>query len=261
MSNSVLTDEKFWDEYWQNIPLPSEIKKEKSELFLNILLETFDKYLPKSDKLAILEIGGSPGRYLAYMHKNFGYNIHSLDYSEIGYKKTIENFKLLNISIEVYNKDLFADDLNLPQFDIVYSLGFIEHFKDLNFVIQKHLEHLKPGGIFMVGVPNYLGINKWFLQRLAPKLLALHNLKAMDNKNWKSFEEKFNLDVIFRDYIGGFEPQSFNRWEEKNLMTFTLKVIAKLLSMLLHSRFKFLRKYNSKKISGYLIGIYRKPHK
>ncbi len=259
MIQEELTSEQFWDDYWEDYPLPAEIKKTEGELFLNILLDNFDKYLPKTKDKTILEIGGSPGRYLAYMYKNFGYKIHSLDYSETGYKKTIENFNLLQIPAGVYNKDLFSDELNLPQFDIVYSLGFIEHFYDLNLVIGKHLKLLKPDGILLIGVPNYLGINHWFLKRLAPKLLSIHNLAAMDSNNWKSFEEKFNLQIIFKDYIGGFEPQNLNRWEKKNIKSFTLKVVTKILSLLLHSNFKFLRKFNSKIFSAYLIGVYIKP--
>lgn len=34
-------------------------------------------------------------------------------------------------------------------FDIVYSLGFVEHFEDLNIVIKKHTELLKPAGILL----------------------------------------------------------------------------------------------------------------
>lgn len=259
MNEPELTNEKFWDEYWENYPLPSEIKKTKSELFLNILLETFDKYLPELSGKPILEIGGSPGRYLVYMYKNYGCKIHSLDYSIKGYEKTIENFNLLDIPVEVYNEDLFSDKLNLPLFDIVYSLGFIEHFYDLNLVIEKHLKFLKPGGILLVGVPNYRGINKWFLKKLAPKLLSTHNLEAMNSSNWKSFEKEFHLQTIFKGYIGGFEPQNLNRWESRNFITFTLKAFVKILSILLHSNFRFLRKFNSEFFSAYLIGIYRKP--
>lgn len=259
MSKSDLTNKNFWDEYWENSPLPSEIKRSNKELFLNILLDAFDKFLPKEKDKTVIEIGGSPGRYLAYMYKNFGYKIHSLDYSETGYKKTVENFKLLNIPIEVYNMDLFSDDLNLPQFDIVYSLGFIEHFYDLDLVIEKHLHLLKPGGILLIGVPNYQGINKWFLKNLAPQLLSIHNLAAMNSENWRSFEKKFNLKKIFKGYIGGFEPQNLNRWEKKNLKTFILKSSAKMLSLLLHNNFKILRKFNSKFFSAYLLAVYKKP--
>jgi hypothetical protein len=81
----------------------------------------------------------------------------------------------------------------------------------------------------------------------------------MESKNWRSFEEKYNLKTIFKKYIGGFEPQALNRWEKKNLITFTLKVFTKILSLILHSNFKFLRKFNSKFFSTYLIGIYKKP--
>jgi len=258
MIKDELTNEQFWDQYWENYQLPAEIKKNREELFQNILLETFEKYLPKDMNKTILEIGGSPGRYLVFMYKNFGYKIHSLDYSNMGYEKTLKNFEMLKIPVEVYNSDLFSAKLNLQKFDIVYSLGFIEHFNDLNLVIEKHLDILKPGGILMIGVPNFSGINYWFLKILAPKLLSIHNIDAMNSEKWKSFEQKFRLETIFKGYIGGFEPQNFNRWEEKNFKTFIFKSIAKILTLILSRQFKFLRRFNSKYFSGYLIGIYRK---
>ena len=48
MNDTSLTDEKFWNEYWENVSLPSEIKRTEGELLINILLDTFDKHLPKS---------------------------------------------------------------------------------------------------------------------------------------------------------------------------------------------------------------------
>ena len=102
-------------------------------------MKTFDRFLPRSRNLTVLEIGGAPGRYLVYMSKNLNYKIHALDYSVIGCKKTLENFKLLGLEGNVYQKDLFLDDISsLPRFDIVYSLGFIEHFANLETVIEKH---------------------------------------------------------------------------------------------------------------------------
>jgi 2-polyprenyl-3-methyl-5-hydroxy-6-metoxy-1,4-benzoquinol methylase len=41
----------------------------------------------------------------------------------------------------------------------VISFGFIEHFDNPENVIQKHLDLLKPGGILIVGVPNFTGIH------------------------------------------------------------------------------------------------------
>lgn len=259
MDNFELAERKYWNNYWNSKSLPVEIRKTKNSLYLNEILNIFDGYLPKNNHLSILEIGGAPGQYLAYMHNNFGYDIHCLDYSDIGCRKTEENFKLLNIQGKVYQEDLFSEFLPLPQFDIVYSLGFVEHFSDLKTAIHKHLNLLKPGGILLVGVPNFLGINHFFLKRLAPELLSKHNLLTMDITNWKSFEDKFNLKPLFRGYVGGFEPRIFKRCENKNILNGILKMVVKILDISFHRHFKILRKYNARYISGYAMGIYKKP--
>ncbi len=253
-----LTEKQYWDDYWRKIKLPLELKRETSAPNIQAELDAFERYLPK-EKLSILEIGGAPGQYLAYFHKKLGYDISCLDYSSIGCEKTRENFKLLNIPCEVYQGDLFSKDLQLPKFDVVCSFGFIEHFTDLTGVVEKHLKFLIPGGILLLGVPNLLGINHWFLKRLAPKLLAGHNLISMDSKTWSNFEETFNLDVIFKQYVGGFEPAVFTKYEKKSTFNSSLFFIARILNRIFQSNLSWLKKYNSKKFSGYLIGIYRKP--
>jgi SAM-dependent methyltransferase len=258
MDNKKLTDKDYWDQYWQKYSLPLEVSRSTGNHFLNEILNTFDKYLPYDNTLSILEIGGSPGQYLAYMHKTFGYSISCLDFSSIGCEKTLENYKLLKITGKVYQIDLFSDELNLPLFDIVYSLGFIEHFSDTQLVIEKHLNLVKPGGLLLLGVPNFLGINHFFLKRLAPQLLSKHNLAVMDLNNWSFFEKKFNLETIFKGYIGGFQPSNFNRYEKMNVKTFLALNLTRILVFIFKKRFTGLRKYNSKFISGYMVGVYKK---
>jgi SAM-dependent methyltransferase len=258
MANKRLTEKQHWNDYWRTFELPVEIKKSPDTLLLNEELKIFEKYLPKK-KLSILEIGGAPGQYLAYMHKQFGYDVHCLDYSEVGCEKTLENFSLLNIPVKVYQNDIFSVNLNLPQFDIVYSMGLIEHFEDVNPVIKKHLDFLKPGGILILGLPNFRGVNGLFLKRLAPELLSKHNLKTMDTRTWINFEEAFNLETIFKGYIGGFEPMTFMMREKKSLINNLFFLKARVLTKLFHKNFQYLRKWNSGIFSGYILGIYRKP--
>jgi len=258
MDNKKLTDKDYWDQYWQKYSLPLEVSRSTGNHFLNEILNTFDKYLPYDNTLSILEIGGSPGQYLAYMHKTFGYSISCLDFSSIGCEKTLENYKLLKITGKVYQIDLFSDELNLPLFDIVYSLGFIEHFSDTQLVIEKHLNLVKPGGLLLLGVPNFLGINHFFLKRLAPQLLSKHNLAVMDLNNWSFFEKKFNLETIFKGYVGGFQPSNFNRYEKMSVKTFLVLNLTRILVFIFKRRFTGLRKYNSKFISGYMVGVYKK---
>jgi SAM-dependent methyltransferase len=252
-----LTEQRYWDDYWSRVSLPMEARRDRHHLYLNEILNVFDRFLPYNDELTALEIGGSPGRYLAYLHRTFGYKIHCLDYSERGCEATRENFRILGIPGVVHQADLFSDELNLPRFDVVYSLGLIEHFTDQASVVERHLRVLKPGGLLVLGVPNFQGISKWFLSRLAPTLLAQHQLPAMDLRNWEEFERAFELDVLFKDYVGGFEPSIFRRREEVSRRTAAPYFVARVLTRLLHSHFRPLRRLNGRLVSGYAMGVYR----
>lgn len=258
MANDKLTEKQHWDDYWSNFDLPVEIKKSDDNLLLNEELKIFEKYLPKKP-ISIVEIGGAPGQYLVYMNRQFGYSVSCLDYSEVGCEKTIENFKLLGIPVEVYHKDLFAKNLNMPQFDLVYSMGLIEHFEDVAGVVKKHLDLLKPGGILLLGLPNFRGVNHLFLRWLAPDLLKQHNLKTMDIRTWKSFESEFKLKTIFKGYVGGFEPMTFMVQEKKSFLRNLLFLKARVLNKIFHKNFRGLRSLNSRCFSGYILGIYQKP--
>jgi SAM-dependent methyltransferase len=188
--------------------------------------------------------------------------VSSLDYSQIGNEQTQKNLKAVNINVKVYQKDLFVKDFSegLPKFDLVYSLGFIEHFENLNDVVRRHLELLKPGGILLLGVPNLGGIYKWFLKQTAPKHLSIHNLKTMNIATWQNFEKEFNLQPVFKSYIGGFEPLVMKKLEIRNVWTLFLSFVVKSLMMVFSFNFSFLRKFNSRFWSGYLICIYKKSN-
>ena len=162
MNSKKLTDKNFWDAYWEKYQLPLEMSKSKHNPFLNELLSTFDQHLPQEKNLSILEIGGSPGQYLAYLHRTKGYQLNCLDYSKIGCAKTRENFSLLGLEGTVYECDLFAKSLSLPKFDIVLSLGFIEHFSETNNVIEIHVNLLKRSGICLIKNYRIRGIDEFF---------------------------------------------------------------------------------------------------
>jgi 2-polyprenyl-3-methyl-5-hydroxy-6-metoxy-1,4-benzoquinol methylase len=252
-----LTKPSFWENYWDE-KLNNDKRKKESLLILEIL-KIFDTYLPVDPSLSILEIGGAPGEYLVYMSKKFGYSVNSMDYSSIGNKKTRETFEINRIPITIFEKDLFSSNEGLPLFDIVYSLGFIEHFDNPKSIIAKHLEVLKPGGIILIGVPNLSGIYHVFLKHLSPSHDKTHNLRIMDIRCWDQFEKDFNLTRIFQSYVGGFEPMIMKKLDKKSFFNNILYFFIKILMVLFSFRMRFLRRFNSKYWSGYLIGIYTKP--
>jgi 2-polyprenyl-3-methyl-5-hydroxy-6-metoxy-1,4-benzoquinol methylase len=256
-----LTEKRFWDNYWEiRNSEAAEIKRSGKDSGVNAILDVFGKYLPINEDLHALEIGGAPGQYLIYMAKNFGYHLHSLDFSKVGNEQTLKYLTAANIKIDIYERDLFSERLkeDLPLFDIVYSLGFIEHFEDFNQVVRKHIDLLRPGGILLIGVPNLGGVYGFFLKRTAPQLLAIHNQSAMKSHNWDKFEKELNLTTIFKGYVGGFEPLAMKKLEKKDLLARSMNFIVKRLVSISTFRSNLFRKFNSRYWSMYLIGIYIK---
>src|SRR4029077_8297122 len=58
-------------------------------------------------------------------------------------------------------------------FDLVYSMGLLEHFADRAARIAEAAHYLKPGGRILTTVPNLQGLN-WLLQRIG----SLDTLRA-----------------------------------------------------------------------------------
>jgi SAM-dependent methyltransferase len=253
-----LTDQSYWDDYWNSLSLPRECTRQPRSFYQNAILDVFDRHLPTNPSLSIAEVGGAPGQYLAYMHKHFGYRVTCVDFSATGCQKTSENFRLLGIPGDVIQADIFADDATLPLFDVVYSLGLIEHFADRTPIVERHVRLLKPGGYLVLGVPNFRGVNGWFMRSLGPDVYAAHDIEAMDLHGWRTFEERLGLETVFKAYVGGFEPGIFKRREQKRLGNLVPYLIALGLSRLLHRHFGFLRRFNNSNLSGYGMAVYRR---
>jgi len=257
-NSRALTSSSFWDEYWSGRPLPSEIRRGQS-LHIDELIETFESYLPDGMSKMALEIGGAPGGYLAFMHRNLGYEIAVLDYSETGCRLATRNFQLLDIPARIYCGDMFVSADRLPRFDLVFSLGLIEHFEEPESVVAAHLDYLNPGGTLMIGCPNFLGLNQAIVRRLAPSILRSLKSEATDIERWSRFETSFGLSRRFLGYIGGFEPLVAGRCESQRLRDRSLWIALNYLGRVLNQpATRPLRRLNSRLWSGYLLGIYQR---
>jgi SAM-dependent methyltransferase len=254
---TALTGATYWDRYWSRVTLPREHRHKPRAHYLNAILDVFDRWLPKDADLTAAEIGGAPGQYLAYLHRSLGYRVTCIDFSSTGCKKTVENFRLLGIPGDVIRADITADVGDLPAFDVVYSLGLIEHFADRHRVVENHVRLVRAGGYLVLGVPNLRGLTGWFMRILAPSTYATHEIAAMDLDRWREFERALRLQVLWKDYLGGFEPSVFARREDERPGTLVPYLLARALKLLLSRRLGFLRRINGPRWSGYAMAVYR----
>src|SRR5690606_12983265 len=87
-----------------------------------------------------------------------------------------------------------------------YSIGVIEHFEDPTDMMAAHLRYLRPGGIALLLMPNYSGINVRMQRALDPDNLAIHNLDLMDPRYWHRYSDRFPGYSVAAAYFGRPSP-------------------------------------------------------
>lgn len=249
-----LTNESFWETYWSNLKLPITVDQN----FKNdrVITSTIMNSIPKKSDMSAPEIGCAPGKWLGLLSKDLGCNVTGIEYVQVAAEKTIENLKLQNIN---NFKIITADFFNHPfesTFDIVISLGFIEHFDNFEKVLEDQLKLVSPNGFLIVGIPRFIGINYFFQKCLdrfiKNKLLPSHNLKTMNLEVFEIFGQAHKLKIVCNKFIGGFEPGLFPVAEVSN---FTMRVIFKIILRVFNLLFGKIDSYFT---SSYQMAIYKK---
>src|SRR4030042_3213015 len=131
-------------------------RQSRGEIKSILFGDLFSKYFKKSKNKSCLEIGCVPGRFLAYICKNFGYFPEGIDYIKDTRKITGATLSLNGLhKFEIYEGDFIKWEIP-KQYDLVCSFGFIEHFEgDLNKqIVKKHIKLLKPGGKLIMDIPT-----------------------------------------------------------------------------------------------------------
>jgi SAM-dependent methyltransferase len=205
--SAPLTDEAFWDDVWSTTRLPALI--DTNVRWQRALGEVFRRFLTHDPTREVFEIGCAPGRWLVWFHQNFGYAPFGCDLSRRAAETTRANLEISGVPGEIYTADIMTGrDLPQRQFDVVLSIGLMEHFADPEPVVRRHLELLKPGGTLFLDVPNMSGWLNHFLLRSArmQPLIDVHNMAIMNKAAFRTLAERLNLEVCYLDYVGGFDP-------------------------------------------------------
>ncbi len=252
------TGRSFWNAFWEGIRLPQRVDYK----FRNdaVIADRIKAHIPKGGgKRTMLEIGCAPGKWLIFFYEELSYCVKGYEYVEAAAKKTIENLTMNHVPRDLFEVTIadFRRINDTKKYDVVLSLGFVEHFNDFERILEKQLTMVKENGHLIVGVPNFRGISGIFQYIIDPhlknKILPNHNLKAMDRKQYLKFAKSHGLAVLFSNYIGGFEPALFNFDAIPNqLVKKSLKSVAFSLST------RFPRIFDNSIISGYLLSIFKK---
>src|SRR5579863_9871167 len=123
----ALTEEAYWSEFWQSDRDKQNLINPASDEYRDF--HEFFRTAFADHKGRLLEIGCGGSRWLPYFARQFGFEVWGIDYSSTGCQKASAILASTRVPGTVLERDAFApnEDL-LEEFDVVVSLGLVEHF-------------------------------------------------------------------------------------------------------------------------------------
>jgi 2-polyprenyl-3-methyl-5-hydroxy-6-metoxy-1,4-benzoquinol methylase len=176
-----------------------------------------EKFLPA--KGSVFEIGASVGGLMSVFKKQ-GWEVSGIEPSKGAWKNAIK--RGTNIKLGSFEKYLPKEKYNL-----VIINHTLEHVDDPVNVLSKVESMLTPGGMVLIGVPNFDSFKARFLKEKWTHILPLEHKWQYSPKSLKFLVEKtgFKIEKIYTS-SGLFEHQSplkevFNSLKEGRKRFFT----------------------------------------
>jgi SAM-dependent methyltransferase len=168
----------------------------------------FDRYLPRGRTPDVLELGCGASQWLPYLGLRKKCRVTGLDYEASAVELTVANMRGAGAKGTILHRDAFAahdnDDL-VGRFDLVYSMGLLEHFEDVVTCLGVVARYLRAGGLVLTTVPNLQGPN-WALQRFADRrVLEMHVIYDVTRLRRRHEEAGFStLETGYAGFFDGF---------------------------------------------------------
>lgn len=248
-----LTDQAYWEKYYTQ----SQTNRKQIESICSNYDAYWQMLIDQNEnkgKKTLIEIGGHPGRYLAYLANKFDLTATSLDFNS-DRSKIEESMAAFGVKdYHIVQADLFKHTPT-EQYDIVISNGFIEHFDNFDEVLDRHIPFLKPGGTMLIMIPNKR-FYKWLYQSAFDKEnLSMHNLKPMRLSVFRKFCKRFNLDALALTFFGGFQFAVHKKATggQKFIIDWHERLFGKIFN-------PFIKKYPNRFFSNTIIGVFKRPN-
>lgn len=155
---------QYWERFWkEGAAFPASIgpysilhryTHKKYGSFFERQFSGFD-----TEGLNLLEVGCARSVWLPRFAKNYSFKVSGIDYSEEGCRQSRRIMEREGVKGRIVQADMFSPPESMKgSFDVVVSLGVIEHFDDTVEAVRAHSDFLTPGGILISKIPNLHGI-------------------------------------------------------------------------------------------------------
>lgn len=177
----ALTDVEYWDQVWSQRGVPDPLNP-RAEGLNACVPKAFNAFFHRTlhrincgPSQRLLEAGCGGSVMLPYFAREFGMHADGIDSSPEGCALSEAISRKAGTSSSIFLADLFDPPAEtVRQYDVVYSLGLVEHFTPTERIIEALKAFLVPGGTLISVVPNMRGLTA-LLQKLAdPAVYSVH---------------------------------------------------------------------------------------
>ena len=164
-----------WETVYRTADAPNN-RWQPGQYWERCLEHLLDREIRRNRPASVLEVGCGNSCWLPYLARLDGVaTVAGIDYCEQGCELARQRLLVEGAQGTVYCRDIFDAKLEeVGQYDLVYSLGVVEHFVDLAGVIAALVRFVRPGGILLTEIPNLNSIHGLLCYLYQPTLYARH---------------------------------------------------------------------------------------
>jgi SAM-dependent methyltransferase len=167
-----------------------------------------------SSGMRVLEVGFAPGKALVGVASRYKAVVAGVDYSAPGVATGHDLFRALGMKADLRCESIFETSFAAESFDLVYSIGVIEHFTDPRPIVAAHYRLIKRGGRCLILIPRYRGLYGALQSYFDPENLAIHNLDIMEPAALERLACGLGAAEV-RVFRSGSMDASFVNWHRK----------------------------------------------
>lgn len=215
----AITDKKYWNNVYSEINPRSVPESDRVHQLIM-------KYFSDKKGLSCFEVGCYPGPFMEIFGK-LGYQLNGIDFCDKVHQLR-PFFESKNFTVgKLWQQDFL--DFNEPDtFDVVYSIGFIEHFENWDEILRKHCQIISNDGYLFIETPNFIGsFQNWFHNRYDKINLKDHYIPAMNVSKWAEIVKNEGFEIILQQYHGPFDFYTVDK--QKGIKVIDFKILKNII--------------------------------
>ncbi len=187
------TPDWYWESYYNSM---------EKYLMYNLnnipFKDLYSKYIEAGE--TCFEVGCYPGNNLIYFAKEFGYSVSGIDISPRVHNQVPAHLETNGVQAEELICQDFLTFEASKTYDLVFSIGFVEHFWNWEEIIVKHTELVNRGGTLIINCPNLTHLQYLLHRLLNPRVFETHFIEAMYLDRWYRILKENGMKPLYHGY-------------------------------------------------------------